>query len=406
MIRWRTLACVVTLAAMGLALPACKSGTNEKSGRQAGDVAAKSAEDSQTIDRSKDNPMTLEVADFGRTNEGQAVELYTLTNPHGMVAKIMTYGAILTELHVPDRNGKMADVVLGFDNLKQYLDGHPFFGAIAGRYANRIAKGAFTLDGKEYKLALNNGPNSLHGGKVGFDKRIWKTNGLKGYNNDASVTFNYVSPDGEEGYPGTLTLSVTYTLTDNNELRIEYAATTDKATVLNVTNHSYFNLHGSGSGRDILDHVMQINADHYTPVDATMIPTGEIATVKGTVFDFTKPKPIGRDIAKTPGNPNGYDHNFVLNGKGELAMCAKVTDPDTGRTMEVWTTQPGVQFYTGNFLDGKLKGIGEKPYVGHYAFCLETQHFPDSPNHPKFPTTVLKPGDTFKSTTTYKFGVN
>ena len=390
MIRWQARACVVMLGGTCLlAVPACKSSGN-------GDAAAgKSA----GVERSDKSPMSIEVSDFGKAN-GENVQLYTMTNSHGMVAKVMTYGAILTELHVPDRTGKMADVVLGFDNLQQYVAGHPLFGAIAGRYANRIAKGAFTLDGKEYHLAVNNGPNSLHGGKVGFDKRVWKAR--KG---DNSVTLTYVSPDGEEGYPGTLTTNVTYTLTDNNELRIDYSATTDKATVINVTNHSYWNLHGSGSGKDILDHLMQINADHYTPVDATLIPTGEIAPVKGTIFDFTKPKPIGQDIAKTPGDPNGYDHNFVLNGKGDLAMCAKVTDPDTGRTMEVWTTQPGVQFYTGNFLDGKLAGIGGKPYVGHYAFCLETQHFPDSPNHPKFPTTVLKPGETFKSTTAYKFGV-
>jgi aldose 1-epimerase len=388
MIRLPSFLCVVTLSGIGLALSACNHQHN------GGDSTAAS---------SGNHSMSIQKEDFGKTSDGQSVDRYTLTNKNGMVAKIMTYGAIVTEVHVPDKDGKMADVVLGFDNLKQYIKDSPYFGAIAGRYANRIAKGTFTLDGKEYHLAINNGPNSLHGGKVGFDKKVWKAEPAETAGGP-SLMLTYVSPDMEEGFPGTLTTHVTYTLTNNDELKIDYKATTDKTTILNLTNHSYWNLHGSGSGRDILDHVMQINADSYTPVDDTLIPTGEIKSVKGTVYDFTTPKPIGRDIAKTPGSPNGYDHNFVINGQaGKMRMAARVNDPDTGRTMEVWTTQPGVQFYTGNFLDGKLTGIGGKPYVGHYAFCLETQHYPDSIHQPKFPSVVLKPGETFTSTTSYKF---
>ncbi len=348
-------------------------------------------------------PMSIEKSDFGKTGDNQAVDLYTMTNTHGMVAKVMTYGAILTELHVPDRNGKSEDVVLGFDNLKQYLDGHPFFGAIAGRVANRIAKGTFNLNGKVYHLDINNPPNSLHGGKVGFDKKVW-TAVSSTTPNGPSVTLTYVSADGEEGYPGTLTTNVTYTLTNNNELKIDYKAVTDKPTILNLTNHSYWNLHGAGSDKDILDHVMMINANDYTPVDATLIPTGELAPVKGTIFDFTGGKPIGQDIEKTTGTPNGYDHNFVLKGPTDgMKMCAKVSDPVSGRVMEIWTSQPGVQFYTGNFLDGKLTGIGGVPYTIHYAFCLETQHYPDSINHPRFPSTVLNPGQVFTSTTIHRF---
>lgn len=350
--------------------------------------------------------MSIQKSDFGKTEDGQSVDLYTLTNRNGLVAKVTNFGATLTEMHVPDRAGKDADVVLGFDNVKQYEGkDNPYFGATAGRVANRIAKGKFTLNGKEYTLAVNNGPNHLHGGIKSFNKKVWKAAPKEGPNGPA-VTFTYVSPDGEEGYPGTLTTDVTYTLTNENELRIDYKSTTDKPTVVNLTNHSYWNLHGAGSGQDILDHVLMLNADNYTPVDATLIPTGEIASVKGTPYDFTSPKPIGRDIGKTTGDPNGYDHNYVLNGKsGEMKLCAKVNDPDTGRTMEVWTTEPGVQLYTGNFLNGTVTGVGGKPYKKHDAFCLETQHFPDSINHPKFPTTVLNPGQAYTSTTVHKFGV-
>jgi len=390
MICWRSILGVAVLGTASMLLTACHH--HDKGGDEM----------SSSMTSGKDS-MSIQKTDFGKTKDGQTVDLYTLTNKHGMVAKVMTFGAILTELHVPDRAGHDADVVLGFDNLQQYLDGHPFFGAIAGRYANRIAKGKFTLNGKQYTLAVNNGPNSLHGGNVGFDKHVWHAESMNSAAGPA-VHLTYVSADGEEGYPGKLTTHVTYTLTDDNQLKIDYKATTDKPTILNLTNHSYFNLHGSGSGKDILDHVVQLNADNYTPTDDTLIPTGEIKSVKGTPYDFTTPKAIGKDIAATPGNPNGYDNNFVVNGKpGTMRIAARVSDPDTGRTMEVWTTQPGVQLYTGNFLDGKLTGIGGKPYVIHYALCLETQHYPDSINHPNFPSVVLNPGETFTSTTAYKF---
>jgi aldose 1-epimerase len=340
-------------------------------------------------------------SDFGQTADGTKIDLYTLTNANGMVVKIITYGGIITEFHVPDKNGKMADVVLGFDDLKGYLGTHPYFGAIAGRVANRIAKGRFTLDGKEYKLATNNGPNALHGGEKGFDKRVWK-----GSPTGSDVLMIYRSPDGEEGYPGNLETQVVYHLTDANELQISYRAQTDKATPINLTNHSYFNLAGQGSG-DVLGHVMMINADQYTPVDDTLIPTGQIAPVKGTPLDFTTPTPIGARIKQVGGNPAGYDHNFVLRQpRGDLmnpALAARVTEPKTGRVMEVLTTEPGVQFYTGNFLDGTVKGKGGAVYKQYNGFCLETQHFPDSINHPNFPNTVLKPGETYRSTTIYRF---
>jgi aldose 1-epimerase len=348
--------------------------------------------------------MNIKESDFGKTTDGKAAELYTLTNRNGLVAKVTTYGASLVEMHVPDRAGQMANVTLGFDSPLGYeAKTNPFFGATTGRVANRIAKGKFTLNDKTYTLATNNGPNHLHGGNVGFNRRIWTAKQFESPDG-VGVLFTYVSPDGEEGYPGRLTTNVTYTLTNANELKIDYQAVTDKPTILNLTNHSYWNLHGADGGADILDHVVQINADAYTPVDATMIPTGEIAPVKGTVFDFTKPKTIGQDIAKTPGTPNGFDHNYVLNGAaGEMKFCAKVSDPDTGRVMEISTTEPGVQLYTGNFLDGSLHSPAGKPYVKHYALCLETQHFPDAVNQPKFPTTVLNPGQTFRSTTVHKF---
>ena len=346
-------------------------------------------------------PMSITKSEFGKTKDGQQVDLYTLANVHnGMTAKIMTYGGIITELHVPDKAGKQADVVLGFNNLDAYLAGHPFFGAIAGRYANRIAKGKFTLDGKEYDLAINNGPNSLHGGIKGFDKAVWQAESTTTHDS-ASLKLTYVSKDGEEGYPGTLTTTCTYTLTDKNELKIEFEATTDKDTVLNLTNHSYFNLAGESSGK-ILDAVLTINADRYTPVDAKGIPTGELKDVKGTPMDFIEPHAIGERIAQVKG---GYDHNFIVNGGGgKLALAAKVKDPKSGRTMEVWTTQPGVQLYTANFLDGKLTGIGGTKYKKHDALCLETQHYPDSPNHPSFPTTTLKRGEKYEQMTVYRFG--
>lgn len=343
---------------------------------------------------------SVEKTSLGRLPDGSEVERYTLRNGKGAVAKIITYGATLTELWMPDRSGKNADVVLGFDNLAGYAGDHPYFGAIVGRYANRIAKGKFSLDGKEYSLFINNGPNSLHGGKVGFSRKIWKAEPLK-LAHGAAVKFSYVSPDGEEGYPGTLTVHVTYELTDDNALKITYHASSDKPTVANLTNHSYFNLSGAGSG-DILKDVLQLNADRYTPVDDAMIPTGELKPVEGTPFDFRKPTAIGARSGNLPGIA-GYDHNFILNGEsGKLRKVAEVSDPASGRQMEVWTSEPAVQLYIGLGLDGSNQGIGGA-YQKFGAFCLETQHYPDSPNHPEFPSTVVTPGKDFHSETVYKF---
>jgi aldose 1-epimerase len=338
---------------------------------------------------------------FGTATDGTPVRIYTLTNSKGMVAKVTEYGAMLTELWVPDRDGKLADVVLGFDSLEQYLNGPSFFGSTVGRVANRIAKGRFTLNGKEYVLATNRPPNHLHGGFKGFDKRIWKSRPLPTTDSAVAVEFTYMSPDGEEGYPGTLNVMVVYSLTDANELRIDYVATTDKATPVNFTNHSFFNLAGAGS---IVDHLLTLNADRYTPSDATLIPTGEIAPVKGTGLDFTKPRRMGERIEEFRSFANGYDHNFVLNsGGGEFAWCARVEEPKSGRVMEIRTTEPGVQFFTGNRLDGKFTGIGGVTYNQHGGFCLEPHHFPDSINKPNFPSVVLRPDAMFKSSTVYKF---
>jgi aldose 1-epimerase len=345
--------------------------------------------------------MKCAAKDFGKMPDGSPVKLYTLSNSKGMVAKLMDYGAILTELHVPDRQGKSANVVLGFDNLGQYLGGHPHFGATTGRVANRIAKARFTLDGHEYKLAANNGPNHLHGGLKGFDKVLWNSKVLPGSASEAVVQFSYLSKDGEEGYPGNLSVTVLFALTEDNALRIEYAATTDKSTPVNLTNHSYFNL---ATGGDILSHELKLSADQYTPADNELIPTGKIASVKGTPLDFTKPTAIGARIEQLKPNPGGYDHNFVVNGGGKsLVLAARVLEPTSGRVMEVLTTEPGIQLYTGNFLDGKLKGFGGVIYNRYGGFCLETQHYPDSINQPHFPSVVLRPGQTFKSTTVYKF---
>jgi aldose 1-epimerase len=347
-------------------------------------------------------------AAFGKTKDGTPVEIYTLTNRHGMTAKVMTYGATLTELFVPDKAGRPGNIVLGFDKLEPYLAGPPYFGATVGRVGNRIAKGTFMLNGKTYHLATNNGPNHLHGGNKGFDKVVWKAEVVPSKDGQA-MKFTYRSPDGEEGYPGTLDVSVVYTLTDANELRLDYTATTDKPTPVNLTNHSYFNLEGDGSGT-ILDQVMMIAADEITPVDDTLIPTGKLAPVKGTVFDFTTPTAIGARIDKVPiAPPVGYDHNYVLRkagggtGVGALTLAARVVDPKTGRTMEVRTTEPAVQFYSGNFLDGTIKSRDGVPYQKHAAFCLETQHYPDSVNHPNFPSTILEPGKVYRSTTVYAF---
>jgi len=344
----------------------------------------------------------IAVEAYGKTGDGKEIRLFTLTNRNGLVARVMTYGALLTELRVPDRDGNLGDVVLGFDSLDGYLAGHPYFGATVGRVANRIAKGQFELEGKKYQLATNNGPNHLHGGNVGLDKKVWEARETMTKDGPA-VMFHYLSPDGEENYPGNLDIHVTYTLTNRDELRIDYVATTDRATPVNLTNHSYFNLSGAGKG-DILDHILMINADHFTPVDDTLIPTGEIQPVKGTVMDFTTPTAIGARIDRVGGNPTGYDHNYCLNQKdGSLALAARVKSPRSGRIMEIYTTQPGVQFYSGNFLDGTVKGKGGIAYQKHYGFCLETQHYPDSVNHKNFPTVILRPGQTFRQTTVHKF---
>lgn len=344
-------------------------------------------------------------AAFGKTKDGTPVEIYTLTNRRGMTAKIMTYGATLTDLIVPDKAGKPADVVLGFDTLEPYLAGTPYFGATIGRVGNRIAKGTFALNGKTYHLAANNGPHHLHGGNVGFDKVVWKAEAVPAKDGQ-SVKFTHRSPDGDEGYPGTLDVTVVYTLTDANELRLDYTATTDKPTPLNLTNHSYFNLAGEGHGL-ILDQVMMIAADSFTPTDDLLIPTGKVAPVKGTVMDFTQPTPLGARIEEVPiAPPIGYDHNYVLRpaSAGQpMRLAARVVEPKSGRTMEVRTTEPAVQLYTGNFLDGTIKNRNGVPYQKHSAFCLETQHYPDSVNHPNFPSTILEPGKTYRSTTVYAF---
>ena len=339
---------------------------------------------------------------FGKTPDGAQVDLYTLTNVKGAEAIISTYGGAIVSLKVPDRNGVMGDIVLGFDKFEDYLKPEPYFGAIIGRYANRIAHGKFTLSGVEYKLAKNDGDNALHGGIRGFDKRLWtaKEGPLQ------SLVLNYTSADGEEGYPGTLSVTVTYTLTDNNELQIDYAATTDKATVLNLTNHSYFNLAGQGEG-DILSHKVTIYASRFTPIDKSLIPTGELKSVLNTPFDFQQAHEIGERIDANDEQlafGEGYDHNFILNSGGaSLEIVAKVTEHEFGRVMEVLTSEPGLQFYTANHLDGTLTGKGGKKYGRRAAFCMETQHFPDSPNRPDFTDTVLYPGVHFQSTTIYRF---
>lgn len=343
------------------------------------------------------------------TVDGKPVSIYYMTNGNGMRADISDYGAIVRSLDVPDRNGKVADVVLGYASVAEYLESTPYFGAIVGRYGNRIAKGRFTLDGVEYKLATNNNENHLHGGVKGFDKVVWDAEPFMD-NNGVSLKLTYVSKDGEEGYPGNLKCTVIYTLTKNNELKIDYEATTDKPTVLNITHHGYFNLAGQGT-RDILDHEMMINADNITPVDKTLITTGEFRPVKGTPFDFTAPHKIGERINQTDDEQinfgGGYDHNFVLNKKGDdMTLAARVYEPTSGRVMEVLTAEPGVQFYSGNFLDGKNIGKEGKAYKHRYGFCLETQHFPDSPNkqdNKNFPSVVLRPGKKFSSQTIYRF---
>ena len=342
---------------------------------------------------------------FGKTGVGTPVDLYTLTNKNGIEVRAITYGGIIISLRVPDKNGKFDDVVLGYESLDGYLAKSPYFGAIIGRYGNRIGNAKFTLEGVQYSLAANNGPNALHGGLKGFDKVVWKAEPFE-RPDEAGLVFTYTSRDGEEGYPGNLSVKVTYTLTNQDELIFDYHATTDKATPVNLTNHSYFNLAGDGK-RDVLGHEVMLNADHFTPVEKTLIPTGQIASVSGTPLDFTKSTAIGARIEQKDEQMvfgNGYDHNFVINRKGAgLALAARVFEPTTGRVLEVRTTEPGVQFYTGNFLDGSITGKGGHVYKQRTGFCLETQHFPDSPNQPNFPSSILRPGKTYESRTVYRF---
>jgi aldose 1-epimerase len=347
---------------------------------------------------------SIKKSSFGKTPDGRAVDLYVLTNKNRIEAAITNYGGAVVSLKIPDRKGQVADVVLGYDSLEGYINDKSYFGALIGRYGNRIAHAEFTLEGITYKLAKNNGDNSLHGGTRGFNKAVWDVKDASSKAGQA-LQLSYLSKDGEEGYPGNLKVQVVYTLTDANELKIEYNATTDKKTVLNLTNHSYFNLAGQGNG-DILSHQLMIAADRFTPVDAGLIPTGELRPVAGTPFDFRSKTAIGARINADDEQlklGKGYDHNFVVRGSGALGLAARALEPNSGRVLEVWTTEPGVQFYTGNFLDGTVRGKEGKTYGFRSAFCMETQHFPDSPNHPEFPSTVLSPGQRFHSVTVYKF---
>ena len=354
-------------------------------------------------DEPKKGKAGVEVKEFGKMPDGTAVKIFTLTNSSGMTVKITELGGIVTELHAPDKAGKFDDVVLGFDNLDGYLKEHPYFGCITGRVCNRIANGSFTLEGKEYTLAKNNNnKHHLHGGVKGFDKVVWKGEIAKTPGGSA-VKFHYHSPDGEEGYPGNLNCDVTYSLTEIDELKIDYVATTDKPTPINLTNHSYFNLLGTKGGQ-IYDHELMIPAETYTPTDDALIPTGKIESVTGTPFDFTKPTPVGKHIKEIKSDPVGYDLNYPLNNPNKkLILAARVTEPTTGRVMEVYTTEPAVQLYTGNFLDGKLTGKGGTVYKQHTAICLETQHYPDALHHKDFPSIILKPGAKYKTTTIYRF---
>ena len=386
---------LILIAATNILIMSCQNGNKQEAAEQA------------KTDTAKVNPsLSANPNDFKDSLDGKATTLVVLTNKNGVQAAITNYGARLISFIVPDKNGKQTDVIVGFDKMSEFKSGkETYFGAIVGRYANRIGKASFKIDGTKYTLAANNGPNSLHGGLKGFGSVVWTINNR----NDSSVQLSYVSKDGEEGYPGNLTAKVTYTLGASNDLKIDYEATTDKKTVVNLTNHSYFNLNGQGSG-SILQHTLQLNADHYTPVDSTLIPTGAIDAVAGTPFDFTKPTVVGSRI----GEDNiqlkygkGYDQNFVLNPSkdGGLNFAARVTGDQSGIVMEVYTKEPGIQFYTGNFMQGANTIKGGKKDDYRTALCLETQHYPDSPNKPKFPSTILEPGKTYATTTVYKFSV-
>lgn len=381
--RWRAVglamivACGVGLASCRCMGPACACGKAPGGGGQ----------------------VTIEESAYGQLPDGRLVKLFTLTNAAGLRVRLINYGAITVSVEVPDREGRLADVTLGYDTLDEWLGSTSYFGATVGRYANRIAGGKFTLDGHTYTLATNNGPNHLHGGVKGFDKVIWDAAPRPG-KGEAGVLFTYRSPDGEEGYPGNLTVKALYSLTDQNEFKIEFSATTDEPTIVNLAHHSYWNLAGAAVG-DILGHELMLNADRYTPVTPDLIPTGELKSVAGTPMDFTQPTAIGARIAQVEG---GYDHNWVLRGKsGEMKLAARVYEPMSGRVMEITTDQPGIQFYSGNFLDGSIRGKGGVVYNKHGGFCLETQHFPDSPNHENFPSVVLRPGETYRHVMVHKF---
>ncbi|MBD3386447.1 galactose-1-epimerase [candidate division KSB1 bacterium] len=349
--------------------------------------------------------MPVDKRKFGQLDSGAQVDLFTLTNRHGLKAEITNYGGIITSLQVPDRNGDLSDIVLGFDSLERYLDEHPYFGALVGRYANRIANGLFELDGKQYILAKNNGPNHLHGGESGFDKQLWKAEPVL-EEERCGLKLDYASLGGEEGYPGTLVVTVTYWLDDENELRIDYEAFTDKPTIINLTNHSYFNLRDAGKSH-VLDHQILIHADAFTPVNDNLIPTGEFRRVDQTPFDFGVPVEIGAridDDDRQLHRAGGYDHNYIINGQaGELRPAAEVYEPESGRVLYVLTTEPGMQFYSGNFLDGSITGKNHIAYHKRNGFCLETQHYPNSPNRSQFPSTRLNPKEMFRSTTVYAF---
>lgn len=353
-----------------------------------------------------ENIMSIEKVNFGKINENK-VMLYILSNKNNMTVKITNYGGIITSIMLPDKNGKIGDVVLGYDSLSNYVENNPYFGAIIGRYGNRIANGKFNLNGTEYILAKNDGPNHLHGGLKGFDKVVWNAEEIQ-KEDTVGLKLSYLSKDGEEGYPGNLNVTVTYKLNNDNELRIDYSAVTDKRTIVNLTSHSYFNLKDAGAS-SILDHELMINADKFTPIDSTFIPTGNLSSVENTPFDFRKFRMIGErinDEAEQLKFGLGYDHNFVLNNsEKKLKLAAKVKENSSGRMFEVLTTEPGIQFYSGNFLDGSITGKNNIVYNYRNGFCLETQHFPDSPNHPNFPSTVLEPGTEYTSTTVYKFSV-
>ncbi len=347
----------------------------------------------------------METTNFGKTKVGAEASLFTLKNKNGLIARITNYGAAITQMHVPDRSGTFDDITLGFSDLDGYLDNNPFFGVVAGRYANRIAKGSFQLSEKRFQLAQNNGDHHLHGGNEGFNTKIWAASELK-QSSAEGIRLTYQSPDGEESYPGALNVRMDYILTDANELRIDYQATTDKATPVNLTNHAYWNLKGEGRG-DIQDHELSLAANLYTAVDSTLIPTGEILPVKGTPLDFTSPNTIGSRIQEVGGDPQGYDHNFVLEKPeaGALTRAAVLKHPETGRKMEVFTTEPGIQLYTANFLDGTIEGKSGTRYQPHAGICLECQHFPDSPNQAHFPSTILYPGMVYRQTTIHRFSI-